>query len=175
MTFTDKFNLLNTLYVRFGCQSFVETGTFEAAMTVRMSSVSNVVRSIEISEILYERSLNNVAAQAANRNIKLHCGDSVHVLPSILADDDIQRPLVWLDAHFSGGFTMMGASETPILTELHIVSQCNKLCVVAIDDLRCFNGTHDYPTVEFLKRTILALWKNVSINTNDDILWFYTA
>lgn len=54
MNFSQKSALLKLLYDTKKCQSFIETGTYEARMTLFMTSVADVIRSIELSPKLCE-------------------------------------------------------------------------------------------------------------------------
>lgn len=89
---------------------------------------------------------------APTRHVEVFQGDSAVVMPRILAP--IKEPaLFWLDGHYSGEGTAKGASHTPIRSELecifrHPVSGH----VILIDDVHCFTGENDYPTIEELRR-----------------------
>jgi len=79
--------------------------------------------------------------------------------------------LFWLDAHYSGSVTARGALDSPIVQELaavraHPVSGH----VVLIDDMRDFNGTGGYPTVDELVRWIHSNDPGATVNVRDDIL-----
>lgn len=77
-------------------------------------------------------------------------GDSGKLLPEVV--DKLKAPaLFWLDGHYSCGLTAKGALETPIRAELQaIFSSAITGHVILIDDVRCFDGSHDYPHLDEL-------------------------
>lgn len=107
--------------------------------------------SIELFDSLYE----NAKKTFADYNyITLIHGDSEQKLAEVLPT--VTEPvLFWLDAHYSGEGTAKGKTETPIIKELmSIFSRQNKKDVILIDDARCFDGTHDYPTLEQINNLV---------------------
>ena len=115
---------------------FIETGTnngtgVENALSVGFKSVY----SIEIVEYLYEFCKNKFHA---NKDVHLHLGDSVNVLPVIL--NDIKEPITfWLDGHYSGEGTGKGSDPNPLLKELDIIKKHPiKTHTIFIDDMRCW-------------------------------------
>jgi len=69
-------------------------------------------------------------------------------MPEIVAK--MQDPaLFWFDGHYSGGDTAKGDLETPVSTELQaILASPVKVHVILVDDVRCFDGSHDYPHLD---------------------------
>lgn len=67
---------------------------------------------------------------------------------------DVTAPcLFWLDGHYSGGGTAQAHLDTPIIQELGtIFDHPVSTHVILIDDARLFDGTHDYPTIEQLRK-----------------------
>ena len=108
-------------------------------------------------------------------HIRVHHGDSEVALPRIL--DELNEPcLFWLDAHYSGGFTGKGRLETPIINELNAIFEHHiKTHVVLIDDARCFNGEHDYPTLKQLQGFVLDRWPNVEFAVDADIIRIHSG
>jgi hypothetical protein len=130
-------------------ESFVETGTYRGDMLARISKKTSVNRilSIELDERL--------AAEAQlrfqkNSRIKILQGDSGKVLVNIMPE--LPEPaLFWLDGHYSGGVTALGATTTPIFAELQAIDSGKRNSdVILIDDIRLFNGDDGYPTLEEL-------------------------
>jgi hypothetical protein len=91
----------------------------------------------------------NKQVYADCRNIDFLLGASEDVLPAILPklQGDV---LYWLDGHFSAGITGMSDTETPIIKEINAIGKHNHKgkVVLMVDDIRCFDGTHDYPTLD---------------------------
>lgn len=96
-------------------------------------------------------------------------GDSGDLLPTVL-DDLLEPALFWLDGHFSGGVTALGARQTPIEQELSsILDPTRPEHVVLIDDLRLFDGTNGYPTVEQLRSIVREQRPGWHLEVVDDI------
>ena len=125
------------------------------------------VYSIELDEDLHRR-----AAQrfAACKDVAILQGDSGQVLPQLLAN--IAEPaLFWLDGHYSADITAKGEKETPIMKELGNISRHPvKQHVILIDDARCFDGTHDYPTLKELEGIARQYWPDSTFEVRDDIV-----
>ena len=50
-----------------------------------------------------------------------------------------ERALFWLDAHYSGGDTAKGQSNTPVMSELEaILAYSRRNDIILVDDLRYF-------------------------------------
>jgi hypothetical protein len=128
------------------CLTFVETGTYFGATSESVAGIFEKVYTIEIDPWLHH----HASERLWNRYYNVICinGDSGKILPRLLCH--IHTPvLYWLDAHYSGGITARGNTETPIEWELTTIlkhSHANK-SVILIDDARCF-GAGDYPTLD---------------------------
>ena len=139
---------------------FVESGTFIAKTTKKMSRLFNKVKTIEINKDIYEVNL-----QLYNdiKNIDFYLGDSREVLPSIIKEIKNQTGVVFfLDGHYSSDLNIpkylrnkyrnsfftyrwnipTGTAEdtnVPLLEELRIISEnFNEECIIIIDDFRLF-------------------------------------
>ncbi len=156
------------------CKSFVETGTYEAKMSMAMTSLTQDVRTIELSEKLHDEARVQVKNAQKESVITLILGHSAKKLPEAL--EGALKPLVWLDAHWSAGKTVRddSGSDTPIVEELRALKLWGGEAVVAVDDIRCFNGKNGYPTVEELGVLIVELWPGSKTTREDDVLWFVT-
>lgn len=143
----------------------IETGTYLGDMVFAMRNTFGTIHSIELGEELYVRAKKRFAAYP---HVSIHHGDSGVVLSEILGR--ISEPcLFWLDGHFSAGFTAKGPLETPIIQELsHIAAHpLASEHVILIDDARCFDGTGDYPTIEFLRDYLAGAGYRNFDNQND--------
>lgn len=152
---------------KYNLSCFVETGTYLGGTVDAMKSFFSEIYSIELDKKLAE------AAKIKFKDfpyIKIIEGDSATVLPNLLSN--IKKPtLFWLDGHYSAGFTAKGSKETPIIEELNcIFSQSNKNWAVLIDDARCFNGKHDYPTLKSLKKYVVEKVPGSQIKVKNDII-----
>jgi len=128
-----------------GHSTFIETGTLHGRMTLALSDVAKKIYSIELNK-------DYVAAAkklfAKKKHITILEGDSGTELSNLL--NDLKEPaFFWLDAHYSGGTTAQGDKLTPILEELKaLLRHPIKKHTIWIDDMRCFDGTNDYPTLQ---------------------------
>jgi len=153
---------------RFSPEISIETGTYKGKMIYAVMPHIKEIYSIELDITHYKKAQRRFAGYP---NIHILQGQSGEVLPQILSN--INKPcLFWLDAHWSGGSTAKGESETPIMEELecilsHAVAENH---VVLIDDARLFTGENDYPTIESLKSFILDVCPGWIFEAKDDII-----
>lgn len=172
VNFEQKRRLLISLGEQHKCKSFVETGTYKAHMTRAMLAIYPVVRTIELSETLHKEAVELL--KEAPQDIQVLQGDSGELLAVALSDENVVEPLVWLDAHWSAGCTawISATEHTAIVRELHALATCGKRAVVAIDDIRCFDGQNGYPKFERLCEIVRELWPTATITRVDDVVWF---
>jgi hypothetical protein len=115
-------------------RDFVETGTNRAGTARWAARHFDRVVSIEANPELYRTAGKRVASYA---NVDLRLGQSQDVLKTLIPE--LSRPaLVWLDAHWSGGFTAGEDAECPVLEEIAVVDAGTVQHVVLIDDARYF-------------------------------------
>ncbi len=158
--------VIKTYVRKYNINVFIETGTFYGDTTWAMRKFFKKIYSIELSEYLFRKSKERFEKF---NNIEILHGDSSKVLPKVLSQ--INEPaLFWLDGHYSGGVTVKGDKESPILEELEVIFSCNLEHILLIDDARLFDGTSDYPTIETLEKCILSKYKNSVILIKDDII-----
>ncbi|NJL11547.1 MAG: hypothetical protein HC913_00010 [Microscillaceae bacterium] len=151
---------------RFQLRILVETGTYRGVMIEAQRRHFEKIYSIELEPTLFR------AAQARFKawpNIQILEGDSGKVLPQ-LAPGLVEAALFWLDGHYSAGETALGDKECPIYEELETVLAQPYSHVILIDDARCFDGTHDYPTLEALADFVRAKAPQYHFETKDDII-----
>lgn len=158
--YAEKYNI--------GC--FVETGTYIGDMLKAMSKHFNELYSIELSEFYYKKAVKRFSNDP---NIHLFHGDSGIILRNIL--DLIKHPTVfWLDAHYSGGNTARGKTETPILNELEEIINHHNEHVILIDDARCFHGPEGYPSISKLEKFVKDNNVNYNFVVSEDIIHIIT-
>ena len=130
---------------------FIETGTFHGETIDACKSLFKKLYSIELSQELFKMA---TIKFKDTKKVTILQGDSGEVLGGVIKGID-ERCLFWLDGHYSEGNTAKGSLNTPILKELtSILNHPVKNHIILIDDARCFNGTDDYPTLEYLKSFI---------------------
>lgn len=155
----------------FGVTTLVETGTFEGRMVEAVARDFSRIFTIELDPRL--------SAAAAERfrdrpHITVLEGDSGQLLPLVLTR--LEEPAVfWLDAHYSGGQTARGDSDTPIMHELAAIAghRLYREHILLLDDAREFSGGH-YPTLESLRDWALSHGYGTLI-VEDDIIRIYNA
>jgi hypothetical protein len=123
--------------------------------------------SIELDCELHKRAAQRFARRG---NVTLLCGDSGTELPKLL--DRISTPtLFWLDGHYSAGITARGDKDTPVLAELEAIARHPVHGhVILIDDARCFDGSHDYPSLREIHDRASRHWPDHTFEVRDDII-----
>lgn len=151
---------------KFHAKNLVETGTFLGHMVNATKNHFEGIFSIELEHTLARNAQHRFRNK---RNIKIIEGDSSVVLPHIVQQLS-GVTVFWLDAHYSGYVTARGDEDTPILSEIKILSAWNQPhTVLLIDDARLFTGT-EYPElpafIDFLKIT----FPRHGVSVKDDII-----
>lgn len=153
---------------RFKYNIFVETGTFRGEMVEAMRKKFKKIYSIELADVLYERAREKFGKYS---HIRLLHGDSAVELPKILTEID-EPAIFWLDAHYSGGETARGETNTPIEREIRaIFAHPIKNHVILIDDAGDFDPKYEYPTATSVER--LARENNYSFDMVENIFRIY--
>lgn len=152
---------------RFHVAVFVETGTYEGEMVEAVKKSFQRIYSVELDSALFERAKSRFSFY---EHITILRGDSGDILPQLLRDLRVPT-LFWLDAHYSRGITARGELETPIMRELESILRHDVSGhVILIDDVRCFTGEHDYPTVEEVRQFVFSTRPEVQFSVADDII-----
>lgn len=142
---------------------FIETGTYLGDTTQKATQCFSNVQTIELSEELCNKAKKRFKN---NKNIKVHQGDSVTVLLSIIPQLK-NKAVFFLDAHYSMGTTAKGSCNTPILPELDAIKTSPiKNHILIIDDIRMFYKSlcptkntfiDNYPTLNQIVEKILEI------------------
>jgi hypothetical protein len=81
------------------------------------------------------------------------------------------RSIFWLDGHYSGEGTALGAKECPIFAEIDgVFSSAIKNHILLVDDERCFTGSNSYPTKEELLKYVHKYNPNYKLKLMDDVI-----
>ncbi len=152
---------------QYGCETFVETGSFYGQMIEAVRTHFPVVLSIELSEPLYEH---NRSRFARCGNVFLYSGDSGVLMSEMMAKIS-GRALFWLDGHYSGPGTARGATECPVMGELNGIQKHhrNDHCIL-IDDARCFDGANGYPEFSQVQKRLLEINPKYQIYVEHDCI-----
>jgi SAM-dependent methyltransferase len=120
----------------FGVRCFVETGTYLGDTLAQLADDFESLHSIELSSDCYA----HASARFADKpQIRLVNADSTSGLDTVLRGLSEDRALFWLDAHYSGGETAKGQSNTPVKAELEtILAHPHRNDIILVDDLRYF-------------------------------------
>lgn len=150
---------------KYGLKILVETGTYRGDMVYAMRKDFDKIYSIELSTELHEAARRRFYGYD---HIEILQGDSGRVIADLLPKLD-QPTLFWLDGHYSAGMTARGEKDTPIFEELgHIFASKLTDYAIVIDDARLFGADPAYPTMEELKKFILAHRPNSDIEVDTD-------
>lgn len=145
--------------LRYGAMDsvWIESGTFMGGTTAFLSRHASFVHSIEVDPGLAKKAADRFKG---NPNVRIYQGDSGQLLAEILSGLSSENVNFWLDGHYSGGGTGMGAAETPIVAELKAIENSLKHSrgrlryVICVDDIRCFDPTNPiyaaYPPLDYL-------------------------
>ena len=151
----------------YGLKHFVETGTHLGDTLADIAHDTSILAlSIELDAALYNAAVRRFAGWS---NVTLLHGDSGVLMP-VVVKGLMSPTLFWLDGHYSGGTTAKSEIETPVSAELQAIFRSPvQGHVILIDDVRCFDGTHDYPHLDELL-AIIRTDGRYAIEVSTDIL-----
>ena len=144
----------------------VETGTFSGETIAATRGYFTEIYSIELSPELHLLAKQRFAGVP---RVHLLLGNSGEVLTEILRALP-QKALFWLDAHYSGGSTARGPTDTPIIQELETILALHEDSVVLIDDARLFDGSNSYPTLAELADYVAKRAPDSVLEVKHDII-----
>jgi hypothetical protein len=148
-------------------ETLIETGTFRGDMVEAQRSHFRRIITIELADALWAAARDRFAD--APHVTVLH-GDSGEKLAEAirLAEGPV---LYWLDGHYSGGDTALGASETPIMREISLIAaRGDKHDVIMIDDARLFGWRRGYPRLAVIRKFVSEYWPEHSLTIHSDII-----
>lgn len=132
---------------------WIETGTYLGDTSIALSRKSPKVVTLEPQHELYEFSSLRLKAR---KNVSCLFGASEEQFTKAL-ELVSDKANIWLDGHYSGDVTYLGATETPLHFELQVIAEhLPKFTAlrIFIDDIRCCpeeeSQSNSYPTLEFL-------------------------
>lgn len=165
--YSYKRKMILRLAKDFPAKIFIETGTCSGDTVDSVRKRFSKIYSIELDEGLALKAKKRFEKQP---HIEILQGDSGRLLKQVL--QEVEGPIVfWLDGHYSGEGTAKSDIETPIFEELKAIfeHEC-KNHLILIDDARCFDGTHDYPTLEGLKEYVMANNPKLHLSVQHDVI-----
>ena len=138
-----KFFIIDGLRRRTKAQNFIEAGTCHGTTAARCSRIFNRVFTIEIDPEVARES----AQFLRNRcNVSLFQADALQAIPEIIEHHNLDRIIVFLDAHAALGHAPPGLAAEPALQELEVLARYkDRLCGVIVDDFRNFGAASGFP------------------------------
>jgi hypothetical protein len=134
---------------------WIETGSYHGdGIQQAIDAGFKSIYSIELGFELYQRCC---ARFRDIPNVILIHGDSHLIMDDLLST--INKPMTfWLDGHFSGGDTVIGKYNSPLMQELDCIGRhFIKTHTIMIDDLRIWQkGSHGFD-VPMLKEKLLLI------------------
>ncbi len=152
---------------RFPCDVFVETGTFRGNTVSAMSEYFGEIHSIEINPVFASRARKIFKSDP---HITIHQGDSAVILGEVLDRIGDKSVMFWLDGHYYAGVDRLVEDESPIVGELEAIRNSKvDPAVVLVDDVREFDGSRGYLTIDELKAQLDGLAEGRQFYHLDDI------
>ena len=137
--------------------AWIETGTYLGDTTKFLSKRAKIVYSLEPSEELYLSAIKRFQASQKIRIVNGTSEEKLREVINLILPLDFKHISFWLDGHYSAGNTYHGPNDTPVVTELEIISEYLDLAwdvTIFIDDVRCFNSKlleyASYPSLDLL-------------------------
>lgn len=163
-----KRGLIKAYAKRFGCEYFVETGTYFGETVQFVLDTFNKIWSVELAPQLASAAQKRFAPHG---HVQIIQGDSGQVLKQIMPQWD-RSTLFWLDGHWNHDeVTARGDTVCPVLAELDAVfSGHPERDVILIDDARIFSGQGDYPSMTQLRDYVAARLKQHQFYVADDVI-----
>lgn len=148
----SKLRNIRSVARRTGATQMIETGTYLGNTAMRCAPRFERVYTIELDEKLASRA---AAYLCKRHNVEVIQGDALVEVPKILARSGVERLLIYLDGHFSGGATALGDRPEPACDEIEVLGQFkNKIRGIVVDDFRCFGVERGWPSKSALLRSI---------------------
>jgi hypothetical protein len=161
-----KFRAIKSAQKTTRSTTFIETGTYLGVTTKRCAPLFKKVYTIELDNDLAEKSRLFLAPQ---KNVQVIQGDALEALPEILAREEVQECLIFLDGHFSGGVTACGSMPEPAIEELQIIEKFKeKINSIIIDDFRLFGTEPGFPSKACLFEMIESKFPEFTLTVHLD-------
>lgn len=137
----DRRNVMMEYALKYGCKTFVETGTSSGDSLHAALRWADTLYSCDVARDRFQAQIIHFADHPVKQRVVLACEESPVFLEKNLPING--RVLFWLDAHSDGPGTPKGQKETPILEELEVITRKQPESIVLIDDSWLF-GTDPY-------------------------------
>jgi hypothetical protein len=153
-----------------GAKVFIETGTYRGDTTEAMRPFFPRIFTIEAKDTLFADARLRFAPYPS---VRVLYGDSAVVLPQVLRE--LNEPAVfWLDAHWCGETTFGEYLSAAVMPELEAVfAHPIKSHIILIDDARYFCGQYGYPSIDHLRRWVIARRAELTFDVALDSIRIY--
>ena len=176
--FSIDVRLIQELKRHLPLEVLIETGTFEGDTVAKISSLFEVVHTVDLSEKYYEHARRRFEEDAA---IHVRIGQSPDFIAQLVPPLTDRSVLFWLDAHWCAAEGTAGdASQCPLLDELRGIGRLNTQSVILVDDARLFlcpppspHEVSEWPTFDDVLRALGALSRDHQIMVLNDVLIFF--
>lgn len=156
--------------------TYCETGTAGGASVIVAADIFKKIYTVEIIE---GRPLDKIRF-GTTEGVEFYNGNSVDVLPEIIAQFRGEYVFFFLDAHFCDSVpNATGIKECPVLDELKAIAVYQK-SIILIDDARLFfghppypNDPRDWPMIEDIFSETKKLFPNHHTTIVDDYILVY--
>ncbi|MGI9244110.1 MAG: hypothetical protein ACR2RV_25155 [Verrucomicrobiales bacterium] len=163
-----KHRILKEYARRFPADVFVETGTFKGDMITALKDDFKEIHSIEIVPEFVETARKLFRKDP---HVTIHEGDSGKVIKEVLEQIKGKSAMFWLDGHYYSEVPKIAEEECPIVEEIAAIKNSDvDPVVVLVDDVREFDGTRGYLTLDDLKDELDTLGDGRQYYYLDDII-----
>jgi hypothetical protein len=163
-----KHRILREYARRFPADVFVETGTFKGDTITALKDDFQEIHSIEINPEFVSTARKLFKS---HDHITIHEGDSGVVLKDVLELIKGKSAMFWLDGHYYSAVPLLAEDECPIVAEIAAIRKSEvDPVVVLVDDVREFDGTRGYLSLEGLKKELDTLGDERQYYHMDDII-----
>jgi len=153
---------------RFPADVFVETGTYRGGTLSALKHDFPELHSIELNPEFATRARRIFRAEP---HITIHEGDSAVVLKNVLEKIRGKSAIFWLDGHYFSKVPQFVEDESPIARELEAIRDSGvEPVAILIDDVREFDGTRGYFTLEGLRKELETIRPGRQFYVLDDII-----
>ena len=147
----SKFRNLRAVQRRTGASMLLETGTFLGVTTNRCAPHFERIYTVEIEPALAAQARRFLARHA---HVEVVLGDADVEVRRLFNDKKIVNALIFLDGHFSAGFTGSADNPEPAVSIMEFLSQhADQIAAIVIDDYREFGTQTGWPTKWRLTKT----------------------
>lgn len=132
---------------------FIETGTHHGGTILAMEPLFEKLYTIEISARLF----NITRGEYKGDKIEFILGDSSELFPVLLPRVS-QKAIFFLDGHYSGGGTVQGDKDCPLVEELEAIQNLfTAEAILIIDDYRLFSTHIEQDWMDITKDKLVSI------------------